>query len=300
MNTTTGITTTKKRKTVKQSKKEPKHKLTEKSRDKNKTSSSLKTKPERRSHKQVGRILENFGFDYQLDALMDYTYTGSSKITSLVNKEEQAQSDETRLSPRECYGYDYQFDMYEFSESNFSKLKSKRIKLSIAKQLKKRGKDKAKQLKENVKPKNHVRKQRQSNTFVVKAKNKNYIIKERQTSKHPQQRQTRERRNTRAKTRLKTNINVVNTVSHPMEFNLQCPHKVRQPEYNCLYDKNLQDFFCRSKRKMSHLMKMGLISEDGCIINIIKGGQKVKGKELCNFKEIKRNRKKYLEQTYKL
>lgn len=257
-------------------------------------------KKQEEGEKETGngkRIPENNGFDYEYDVFSNYSYTGKRKILSLKAEVEETDTQVKRPNIADCLGYDFQIDMYAFSNKLFKNLKSKRMRLDRKETQSKKTKYHLKQQKENKNTKNNTRGKHK--TLVIKAKKKNYIIKGRETSKRSQQRKPTTKG---VKTGLKDNINInnISKVTHTDDFNLQGLREVKKQEYNCLYDKNLQDFFCRSKRKMSHLMKMGLITEDGHIIHITRGGQKIKGKELCNFKELKKSRTKYLQQTYQV
>lgn len=297
MNKTTALATNVNKKTTFSSINQSHQKRKDDLFDKNQTKQNKKQKEGEKETGNGKRIPENYGFDYQYDVFLDYSYTGKRKILSLSEEVKETDTQVKRSNIVDCLGYDFQIEMYDFSNKLFKNLKSKRMRLDRKEIKPKKTRKHSKLQKENNNIKNKARGKHK--TLVIKAKKKNYIIKGRETSKRPKQRKTTTKG---AKTYLKDNININNItkVTHADDFNLQGLREVKKQEYNCLYDKNLKDFFCRSKRKMSQLMRMGLITEDGHILHITRGGQKIKGKELCNYKELKKSRTKYLQQTYQV
>ena len=241
-----------------------------------KSNKTISAKPRPIYIKKV--LIENRGFDYEVDAYMNFTTNNDIKLekqSSIMNNN----SKQKRKTVIDCLGIDFELDFMKYSVDSFKRLKNKRKQLILNERRIGNISEKefSKSYHSNIRisnsnnsiQKNRLDHNRTNQQVEQRSKTRSFIIKNKTTVKNrvikvkPNKSRNQHKENQEIKTFRKSNLKQRKRT----EFTLEGINNITLKEYNGLYDKNLTNYFCRNKEKLMHLFKMGFITKNGFIIN---------------------------------
>lgn len=257
-----------------------------------KNNKTITAKPRSIYKKKV--LIENRGFDYEVDAYMNSATNNDIKLekqSSIMNNNHK----QKRKTINDCLGIDFELGFMKYSVDSFNKLKNKRKQLVLNERRMDNisVKEFSKSFHSNIRisnsnnsiQKNRLDYNRTNQQVEQRSKTRSFIIRNKTTVKNrfikakANQSRNQLKENQEIKTSMKSNLKQRKRI----EFTLEGINNITLKEYNGLYDKNLTNYFCRNKEKLMHLFKMGFITKNGYIINKKLPALK---NQLCNRKNV--------------